>query len=184
MGSGDTGVAQFGWDERQTCSCRHFKGGRASITQQAKESCYRLAKGAGNCLLYNLASRGINQRLYRSLTAVCNWHYFYFCLWVGCSYSLCDGLPGLGSRETAFERLGGNENAHGYISVTKSVVSIAGIIAELCNCLQSFQDGTFSDFLLREDSAQLWRICAVFFYFSFTSEVENVFGVSHIHYTG
>src|SRR5229473_737241 len=48
---------------------------------------------------------------------------------------------------------------------SKSVVSIAGIIAELCNRLQSFQDGTFSDFLLREDSAQLWRICAVFFLF-------------------
>jgi len=54
---------------------------------------------------------------------------------------------------------------HGYISVTKSVVSIAGIIAELCNRLQSFRDRTFSDFLLREDMAQLWRICAVFFLF-------------------
>src|SRR5260370_5595969 len=28
----------------------------------------------------------------------------------------------------------------------------------------------------REDSAQLWRICAVFFYFSFNSKVENVLG--------
>src|SRR5260370_31703050 len=28
----------------------------------------------------------------------------------------------------------------------------------------------------KEDSAQLWRICAVFFYFSFTSKVENVLG--------
>ncbi len=67
-------VALIGGNERKPGTGCHFNGGRAPIAQQPKERGDGCAQRTGNSLLNDLASRGIDQRLYCALATIRDGH--------------------------------------------------------------------------------------------------------------
>ena len=80
-GGCDTRVAPIGGNERKPGTGCHFNGGCAPIAQQPKERRDGSAQRTGNSLLYDLAARGIDQRLYRALAPIGDGHDGDFGFW-------------------------------------------------------------------------------------------------------
>src|SRR2546429_2281921 len=101
----------------QSCARRHFNHRSAPITHQSKKGLNRFSQRTRHYLLYYFPTRSIDERLYRSLSAIRNRHNFNFCLWIYLSDALCNCRPGFCGCETTFERLWCDEDAHETSSV-------------------------------------------------------------------
>jgi hypothetical protein len=83
-----------------------------SVAEQAEEGRDGSTQRTCHCPLHKAAACGIDERLYRSFTTVGNRDYCNLSLWKDRLCSGGNGLSGLGCRETSFERLGSDEDAH------------------------------------------------------------------------
>jgi hypothetical protein len=82
------------------------------IAQYSKKCFDGFTKRTCHRLMDHYAAGRIYQRLYGTLSTICDGHYIDVCLGINCSCTIRNGLSSFSGSETPFQRLGGDDDTH------------------------------------------------------------------------